>query len=58
MYPNLDFWFENIPSGNPGPSKMVANLKDAQAFLPDADAPLLDLSDFRPDLPHILKISG
>jgi hypothetical protein len=18
MYPNLDFWFENIPSGNPG----------------------------------------
>jgi hypothetical protein len=18
MYPNLDFWFENLPSGNPG----------------------------------------
>jgi hypothetical protein len=20
MYPNLDFWFENIPSGNTGPN--------------------------------------
>jgi hypothetical protein len=30
IYPNLDFWFENIPSGNPGPqiSTMADNLKN------------------------------
>jgi hypothetical protein len=23
IYPNLDFWFENKPSGNPGPDSKI-----------------------------------
>jgi hypothetical protein len=26
IYPNWDFWFENIPSGNPGPMELVSEL--------------------------------
>jgi hypothetical protein len=25
IYPNLDFWFENIPSGNPGENSGMKN---------------------------------
>jgi predicted metalloenzyme YecM len=26
IYPNLDFWFENMPSGNPGSSDKVGEM--------------------------------
>jgi hypothetical protein len=25
IYPNWDFWFENMPSGNPGPNDIEKN---------------------------------
>jgi hypothetical protein len=33
IYPNWDFWFENIPSGNPGVRPPVINAKYSQSRL-------------------------